>query len=331
MDDAASTTLLTFRLDSPQHVRSIELLGSWDNFTHPYRLDRDPRRGTEHWAGCFRFKDIICDGFQQATPSKRQGGLMMGGTYWYYYKLDDSLEYHDPTKPWTTACPLLPGQNLNVIEVPHETPSTKDDLDTTPCPILTPAFTLDPHSRFTTPRPNKFEAICRKPLPTLPGPLELQVTRDSWKSAHSPVSPPVADTERPFSSNSRHSLSESLRSWKAFSFLRKARRPAKRLRHWFAWPNGAQGKHSISGAHVACLCATAFDVARYPFDPIAQNGSMGRYWGSRFRLWKPLWPIRPRTLSQDCQIKTRMRRLMLLSTGHPRKLRKALRKVICAR
>ncbi|GME25098.1 hypothetical protein GTA08_BOTSDO11429 [Neofusicoccum parvum] len=168
MGDASSTTLFTFRIDVPSGVRSVELLGSWDNFTHSYRMERDSKRSSRHWFGIFTFKDITCDGESQSGPGKREGGLKMGGTYWYHYMLDGVYEYHDESKPFTTTCPLHLGECVNILEVPLEERSDDFDLSFPPPPVLTPPFTMDPKARFSTPRPNKFEALARKP--TLPPP-----------------------------------------------------------------------------------------------------------------------------------------------------------------
>src|SRR5213078_3984738 len=66
-------------------ARTVDLLGSWDNFAEPYRMERDSRKGQGYWTGCHNFKDIICDGDLSELPSpKRSGGLKQGGTYWYY-------------------------------------------------------------------------------------------------------------------------------------------------------------------------------------------------------------------------------------------------------
>lgn len=76
----------------------------------------------------------------------------MGGTYWYYYRLDGELEQHDPVEPSTTACPLLPGQQVNILEVPtlgqHDTGMdqwSRRLLDST-------VFTLDPKAKYNSPR-----------------------------------------------------------------------------------------------------------------------------------------------------------------------------------
>ena len=71
---------------APPHVRSVKLLGSWDNFSKPYLMERDRRTGAGQWRGCHTFTDIVCDG-QSQSPSSRSGGLKMGATYWYYVRL----------------------------------------------------------------------------------------------------------------------------------------------------------------------------------------------------------------------------------------------------
>ncbi|KAL0259568.1 hypothetical protein SLS55_005305 [Diplodia seriata] len=107
-------------------------------------MERDQRRSSRQWCGIFTFKDIICDGENQCRPEKREGGLKMGGTYWYYvsfwpapstlhsltcaqYMLDGVYEYHDESMPSTTTCSLLLGECVNILEVPYE--ETSDDFD----------------------------------------------------------------------------------------------------------------------------------------------------------------------------------------------------------
>lgn len=66
------------------NVRSVKLLGSWDNFSKHYAMERDKRVGPGQWRGCHTFTDIICDGLSSHPSNGRSGGLKMGGTYWYY-------------------------------------------------------------------------------------------------------------------------------------------------------------------------------------------------------------------------------------------------------
>jgi hypothetical protein len=86
----------------------------------------------------------------------------MGGTYWYYvrwllchkthqltamqYKVDGDEETHNPAEESTTFCPLLPGQRLNVLDVPREGHSRSNSDTTT-------AFTRNPNDRYLTPVP----------------------------------------------------------------------------------------------------------------------------------------------------------------------------------
>ena len=81
--------MLTEHSKLPTRAASVELLGSWDNFSKPYQMRRDARRGASCWSGCYRFEDIICDGDIVQHDEKRSGGLKMGGTYWYYVSVDE--------------------------------------------------------------------------------------------------------------------------------------------------------------------------------------------------------------------------------------------------
>ncbi|KAF2485751.1 hypothetical protein BDY17DRAFT_309058 [Neohortaea acidophila] len=114
------TTLITFLFKAPPEVRLVELLGSWDNFTQPYLMHRDRKRGPCCWSGCFKYQNVIFDGDKPNWSRPRTGGLKQGGTYWYYYRLDNDFETPDETKDLSTHCPLLPGQTVNVIDIPLE-------------------------------------------------------------------------------------------------------------------------------------------------------------------------------------------------------------------
>ncbi|KAI4142266.1 MAG: hypothetical protein L6R39_005010 [Caloplaca ligustica] len=149
-----ATTLVAFFLRLPTSVWTVDLLGSWDNFKEPYPLQKDRQAGPGHWRGCHSFKNIICDGKSLDASASRQGGLKMGGTYWYFYRLNDDREEHDPLKPSTTACPLLPGQQVNVLEVPVQLPdgNVKDRHSQTLLESI--VFTLDPKAKYNSPKPS---------------------------------------------------------------------------------------------------------------------------------------------------------------------------------
>ncbi len=48
-------------------------------------MERDIRRDRGQWRGCHSFKDIILEGEAGSSP-KRNGGLKMGLTYYYYVR-----------------------------------------------------------------------------------------------------------------------------------------------------------------------------------------------------------------------------------------------------
>ncbi|KAF1998402.1 hypothetical protein P154DRAFT_621760 [Amniculicola lignicola CBS 123094] len=172
-----STTLFTFLFDCPGAVRSIELFGSWDNFSKSHHLKRDRRRGSSTWSGCYTFEDIICDGDLENLGEKRHGALKMGGTYWYYYKVDDDQEYHNPSEESTTMCPLLPGQRLNVLEVPTESRSRSSSESSD-------VFTRNPADKYLTPIP---------PRP-LPSPRLGDLCLNTYKVPMQSLGPPKSAT-----------------------------------------------------------------------------------------------------------------------------------------
>jgi hypothetical protein len=50
-------------------------------------MEKDTRIGEGHWRGCYTFTNIICDGLVTLPGTARDGGLKMGGTYWYYVRI----------------------------------------------------------------------------------------------------------------------------------------------------------------------------------------------------------------------------------------------------
>lgn len=113
--------------------------------------------GHGRWYCCPLFENIICDG-DPAQPVSRSGALKTGGTYWYYYKVNDLIERFDSMMPSTSNCPLLPGQKTNVLRVPaqcpEETPGERH--------VSLPGMSLDPKGRQST-----FSSRCSKRRRTL--------------------------------------------------------------------------------------------------------------------------------------------------------------------
>ncbi|KAG6000720.1 hypothetical protein E4U21_005087 [Claviceps maximensis] len=147
-----STTLVTFLFETDPSVKSVQLIGSWDNFSKWYTMKHDTRRGRGQWRGCHSFKSISSGHESHAARPSRNGGLTMGHTYYYYYEIDGSVEIHDPARPSTTACPYLPGQTVNTLYVPIE--QTLRSRSASISSLRQESYmTMDPDARFLTPVP----------------------------------------------------------------------------------------------------------------------------------------------------------------------------------
>lgn len=59
-------------------------------------MNRDVRRGRDQWRGCYSFKDIVCDNEVSISGLRRNGGLKMGATYYYYV-----CTIHKGSSPWS--------------------------------------------------------------------------------------------------------------------------------------------------------------------------------------------------------------------------------------
>ncbi|KAG6120819.1 hypothetical protein E4U13_005838 [Claviceps humidiphila] len=148
-----STTLITFTFETEPSVKSVQLIGSWDNFSTWYPMKQDTRRGRGQWRGCPAFKSISGGNASRSVQSNRNlGGLKMGRTYYYYYEIDGSTETHDPARPSTTSCPYLPGQTVNTIYIPVE--RTLRSRSASVNSLRQESFmTTDPEARFVPPVP----------------------------------------------------------------------------------------------------------------------------------------------------------------------------------
>lgn len=99
---------LSFSLRASTGVKSVHLLGSWDNYAGQLPLSKD-KTSTKSgaWKGTFRF--------QGAT-------LQAGQRYWYYYIIDGYHVSHDPAQASTTE--PTTGRTLNILDVPSEKKSS---------------------------------------------------------------------------------------------------------------------------------------------------------------------------------------------------------------
>ncbi|KAI9780630.1 MAG: hypothetical protein M1816_002791 [Peltula sp. TS41687] len=189
-------------------------------------MEKDLRRGRGSWRGCHSFEDISFEGPSCVMSRKRDGGLKMGGRYWYYYVLDGDVEFHSPAEPSTTGCPFLPGQAVNVLELPFELgPEQTHDRSHSASDIswpMTSARTLDPTDKYMKPRP----------APT-PGRLHLGSAPSSlsrWMSLPYPVmaNAPSWSFKRASSSLKRNSSFKSRKD--STDTLSRSRRPGNSRR-----------------------------------------------------------------------------------------------------
>lgn len=99
---------LSFTLRTSENVRTVHLLGSWDNYKNQLPLSavapsRDnPSVKPGSWRGTFRFQG--------------SHALKLGSRYWYYYIVDGYHVSHDPAKEFVTE--PTTGRKLNVLDVP---------------------------------------------------------------------------------------------------------------------------------------------------------------------------------------------------------------------
>lgn len=95
---------LSFSLRTSSGVKTVHLLGSWDNYSGQLPLSKDKTSSKSGaWKGTFRF---------QGTT------LQPGQRYWYYYIIDGYHVSHDPGQSSTTE--PTTGRTLNILDVPQE-------------------------------------------------------------------------------------------------------------------------------------------------------------------------------------------------------------------
>ncbi|MCJ1476327.1 hypothetical protein MMC13_004993 [Lambiella insularis] len=91
---------LGFTLRTSTNVKTVHLLGSWDNYSGQLPLSKDSTKAGG-WKGTFRF--------QGAT-------IQPGQRYWYYYIMDGYHVSHDPAQAFTKE--PTTGRSLNILDVP---------------------------------------------------------------------------------------------------------------------------------------------------------------------------------------------------------------------
>ncbi|KAF3761039.1 hypothetical protein M406DRAFT_358454 [Cryphonectria parasitica EP155] len=102
-----SATQLSFSLRVSSGVKTVHLLGSWDNYVGQLPLSKDKSSSKGTWRGTFRF--------QSST-------LEPGQRYWYYYIIDGYHVSHNPSETSTTE--PTTGRELNILDVPKSKSSS---------------------------------------------------------------------------------------------------------------------------------------------------------------------------------------------------------------
>lgn len=96
-----SSTQLSFSIRTSSSVKTVHLLGSWDNYVGQLPLSKDKTSSKSgSWKGTFRFQSTV---------------LQPGQRYWYYFIIDGYHTAHNPSVE-STIEPTT-GRSLNVLDV----------------------------------------------------------------------------------------------------------------------------------------------------------------------------------------------------------------------
>jgi hypothetical protein len=106
-----SAIQLSFALRVSSSVKTVHLLGSWDNYSGQLPLSKDKESSKSgSWKGTFRFS---------------ASSLEAGQRYWYYYIIDGYHVSHDPSQ--TSTVEPTTGRTLNVLDIPSGKSSSKTE------------------------------------------------------------------------------------------------------------------------------------------------------------------------------------------------------------
>lgn len=96
-----SSTQLSFSIRTSSSVKTVHLLGSWDNYVGQLPLSKDKTSSKSgSWKGTFRFQSTV---------------LQPGQRYWYYYIIDGYHCAHNPSEEATVE--PTTGRSLNILDV----------------------------------------------------------------------------------------------------------------------------------------------------------------------------------------------------------------------
>lgn len=99
-----SAIQLSFDLRTSSTVKTVHLLGSWDNYAGQLPLAKDRNSSKSGaWKGTFKFQGTM---------------LQAGQRYWYYYIIDGYHVSHNPGEDSTTE--PTTGRVLNILDIPSD-------------------------------------------------------------------------------------------------------------------------------------------------------------------------------------------------------------------
>jgi hypothetical protein len=103
------STTLSFSLRVSSGVKTVHLLGSWDNYTGQLPLSKDKTASKSgSWKGTFRFQPTVIEAGQR---------------YWYYYIIDGYHVSHNPSEE--AVVEPTTGRTLNILDAPKASKSSK--------------------------------------------------------------------------------------------------------------------------------------------------------------------------------------------------------------
>jgi hypothetical protein len=103
------STTLSFSLRVSSGVKTVHLLGSWDNYSGQLPLSKDKTASKSgSWKGTFRFQPTTIEAGQR---------------YWYYYIIDGYHVSHNPSEE--SVVEPTTGRTLNVLDAPKASKSSK--------------------------------------------------------------------------------------------------------------------------------------------------------------------------------------------------------------
>lgn len=122
--------------------------------------------------------------------------------------MDDEIEFHNSAEPSTTACPMLPGQLVNILEVPVALSGARErnaSIGSTSSDLRT----LNPADKYLNPRP----------VPALPKMMRVTTSPGLIQDSDSTASSPIAESQ---TSLSRTSSKDNLKISNMHRLPRKA-------------------------------------------------------------------------------------------------------------